>query len=328
MKIRLPIIIGLKVLIIGSLGFGLMNAWPEDIPKVIFEKGTLTVHAKEISLKSLINEISKKSNIQVSIDPGIEDKTITVDFENQSVEQGLKTILQSAGISDRATVFRKSTEPGKPESWVIERVYLPEKGISKEPETRMHQITEDAVIFYDENGNIMKRIDLLKTIPSKSWSTVRKAKNNRYLAINNVHIYDQKAERIEDAEMVMLSNDGEELWRMKHNLASIIPAPNGKYIVGVPDAASGDAPVNVFNEKGLIKEIAKDDQAWSMDFSIDGSFFAVTVVTFDKTKKGAGKYKGHLIVVDEGGNELWKIENIATGESSFSEIKISEDDVI
>jgi len=65
-----------------------------------------------------------------------------------------------------------------------------------------------------------------------------------------------------------------------------------------------------------------------MDFSIDGSFFAVTVVTFDKTKKGAGKYKGHLIVVDEGGNELWKIENIATGESSFSEIKISEDDVI
>lgn len=328
MKIRLPIIIGLSVLILGSLTLGLMRAWPEDTQKVIFENGLLTVHAKEINLKSLIDEISKKLNIQVSIDPGIEDKTITVDFENQSLEQGLKTILQSASISDKAVVYKKTSEVGKPDQWVIEGVYLPEKSISEETKMQENEITEDAIIFYDEKGNIKQRVKLLKTIPGKSWSNVSESKNKKYIAINNIGVYDQKGEWIENAEMIMLNSQGEELWRMKHNLANIIPSPNGKYIVGVPDAAFGGAPISMFNEKGLIKEIAKDDRAWNVDFSKDGSFFAVTVVTYDKIKKGSEKYQGHLIVLDEEGNELWRKKNITIGDSSFSEVNITDDDTV
>ncbi len=189
-------------------------------------------------------------------------------------------------------------------------------------------VTQSSVKFLDENGNEKNSIGLLNTIPGNSWSSVSKSKNQKYITINNIYNYNQKEEKIEDAKMIMLNDEGVELWSMKHNLANIIPSPNGKYVVGTLDAAFGDAPIYVFNEKGLITKIAKDDQAWDIDFSNDGSFFALTIVTFDKTKKGIEKCQGHLIVLNEEGNELWRRANIAMGENSFCEVNISNDNII
>jgi hypothetical protein len=132
MKTRLSLFTTCVVLII--LAIGLTKAWPKDTQKVIFESGLLNVQVKEISIKSLINEISKRSNIQVSIGPELEDKIITVDFKNKSMENGLKAILQSAGISNKAVVYKKTSEEGKPDQWVIEKIFLLEKGTLGKPQ--------------------------------------------------------------------------------------------------------------------------------------------------------------------------------------------------
>ena len=86
------------------------------------------------------------------------------------------------------------------------------------------------------------------------------------------------------------------------------------------------------DQKKVVREIEKDDQSWDVDFSKDGSYFAVKVVTIKRKMDGARRvreYAAHLIVFGSRGNELWRKENIARGEASFaSRVKISDDDII
>jgi hypothetical protein len=109
---------------------GLVNLWSApkpSKPKVVFANGLLSIQVENVKLKALIKEVGKKANIEISLDPDLEDKNVTVSFEDLSIEDGLKVILREAGISNQATVYRKISEEGKPQQWVIEKVYLLEK---------------------------------------------------------------------------------------------------------------------------------------------------------------------------------------------------------
>lgn len=187
-----------------------------------------------------------------------------------------------------------------------------------------------SIRFLNARGIVNKEVSTLKMIPGERWSSVRVSKGRRYIGVNSVNKYSREV--VIDADFAMFDDEGRELWKMKHHLTSIIPSPNGEYVVGIRDAAIGDAPIYVYNAKGLVREIEKDDQSWDVDFSKDGSYFAVKVVTIKRKMDGARRvreYAAHLIVFGSRGNELWRKENIARGEASFaSRVKISDDDII
>ena len=65
------------------------------------------------------------------MDPSLEDKKVTVQFENVTLEAGLHTILRSARVENHAVVYHQSKEPGKVGKLVIEKIYLKEKGTSQ-----------------------------------------------------------------------------------------------------------------------------------------------------------------------------------------------------
>ncbi len=223
---------------------------------------------------------------------------------------------------------------GEAEMYVKDAKTLGAKGLEQMVDTVMVSVrypkvlvTKDAVKFLDLNGNEKKRVDFLDTIFDKSWSRIKISKNKKYIAINNVYDYNPKGETVKDAEMIILNDEGKESWRMKHNLYSVIPSPRGDIIVGAPDPAFAGAPIFIFNEKGLIKKIPKDGLFWNVAFSNNGNFIALTIVTFDETKEGIEKYLGHLIVIDDEGNELWRKEKITRAISS-NEVDITDNDVI
>jgi len=153
------------------------------------------------------------------------------------------------------------------------------------------------------------------------WTGVMISKNKKYLNVHTIlnHI-------TEEAESVMLNDEGNVLWSVKHNLFGVYPSPNGKYIVGIPTIEWGDAPICVYNEKGLVKEIKKDSRSWKLSFSKDGSWFAVTLAI---RIEGKEKYRADLIVFDDKGNELWRKNSIARGDAAYScPIDITDDDII
>jgi len=189
-----------------------------------------------------------------------------------------------------------------------------------------------SIRFLDAKGATKKEVSTLRMIPGERWSSVTISKGRKFIGANNVNEY--SGEYVIDADFIMFDDEGRELWKMKHHLTGIIPSPSGEYALGVPDAAIGGAPISMYNAKGLVREIRKDDRSWDVDFSKDGGYFAVKVVTIkEKTNTATGRQMiepaAHLIVFDSRGNELWKKENITTGPSSFAcQVKISDDDII
>ena len=190
------------------------------------------------------------------------------------------------------------------------------------------QIEKDKLIFLDESGTEIKTIPLLETVPGESWSKVFVSKNGKYAAVNNVYKYNQK-ESIEDAEVVVLNWEGEEMWKAKHHFSSFMVSPNGKYLLAIPDEANGYAPISVFNAKGIAGSIKKIDQVWEADFSNNGSFFAVAVPVSSGSATGQYRYQFDLVVSDENGKELWRKENITSLESEFfPNVKIVDDVIV
>jgi len=101
-------------------------------PNVIFAKGLLTVRAKEVRLQTLMEAIGKKAGIEVSLSLSLQKEKVTVQFENVPFEEGLRAILQSAKIVNHALSYHQSDERGKIGQWVIEKIFLKEKGTSKD----------------------------------------------------------------------------------------------------------------------------------------------------------------------------------------------------
>ncbi len=99
--------------------------------KVRFNKGLLSVQTEGVALGVLMEEVSRKADIAVSINASLKDEKVTVQFEDVPFESGLKTILRSAGVVNNALVYQQSKEPGKVGQWLIEKIFLKQKGTSK-----------------------------------------------------------------------------------------------------------------------------------------------------------------------------------------------------
>lgn len=187
------------------------------------------------------------------------------------------------------------------------------------------RIEKERLVFLDEKGYEIKTLPLLKTVPGKSWSEVFISKNGKYAALNNVYKYNQK-ESIEDAEVIVLNWEGEEMWKIKHHFSHFKVSPNGKYLLAIIDASSGNAPVSMMNNTGVIREVPKYDQVWEADFSEDGSFFAVLSPKYESKDR---KVQSDLFVLNDKGDELWNKEKvIPLGSENFPSLKITDDNII
>ena len=187
-----------------------------------------------------------------------------------------------------------------------------------------------SIRFLNAKGVTKKEVPTLKMIPGERWSSVTISKGRKFIGVNSVIEYSR--ENVRDADFIMFDDEGRELWKMKHHLTHIIPSPNGEYTLGIPDPAIGDAPIYMYDAKGLVREIRKDNRSWDVDFSKDGSYFAVKMVTVKQEGEADRKVleaAAHLIVFDSRGKELWRKENITSGPASFAcRVKISDADVI
>jgi hypothetical protein len=147
-------------------------------------------------------------------------------------------------------------------------------------ENAKHEPLVKSIKFLDEKGSVKKEVPLQRYIPDKqSPARINIAKNRQYIRINTPIKEDEHGDLVE-AESVILDTAGNVLWSIKHNLSIVYLSPDGKYIVGVPTLDWSDAPIYVYNEKGLVKEIKKNTSWWDIDFSADGSYFAVTIKTY------------------------------------------------
>jgi hypothetical protein len=195
-----------------------------------------------------------------------------------------------------------------------------------------HDPLVESIKFLDIRGEIKKEISVQDYIPeSKGPARVGVSKNKKYLRINApVEVIPGK--EVLKSKIVVFNIEGDSLWGFKHKLQVLFLSPNGEYIVGVPDLEWGDAPVFMYDKNGnILKKIDKDDRGFDLDFSKDGSYFAVTIKKINrdvKTERVVDKLSADLIIYDVYGNELWRKENIAKGISSACKVRISNDNVI
>ena len=66
---------------------------------------TLSINANNDTLEKILKELSEKCTITVVIyDKAILSRSITLSFKDLSIEQGIKKVLQAAGITNRRAV--------------------------------------------------------------------------------------------------------------------------------------------------------------------------------------------------------------------------------
>jgi hypothetical protein len=121
----------------------------------------------------------------------------------------------------------------------------------------------------------------------------------------------------------IMDTEGNALWNVTHRISVAGLSPNGTYFVGENSECGGQCPVAVYGPHGRIADIRRgigDRRAESgtlglrVDFSHDGSYFALITETVDlkmQTDSYTDRYRGHLVLVDKNGKELWRRENIA-----------------
>ena len=158
MKDKKIIILGASVVLFLGLIFGLKNGWSkenqelkqtkkvgdreitktlkvkeESTPQkqdfvVTVKDGLMTIQSKEAKIEDLMEVVSQKSGVKISIDPSLRGKRVSVAVENIKFEDGLKNIFKSALITNSAIIYRRNSDSGKSEFWVIDEIYLKEEG--------------------------------------------------------------------------------------------------------------------------------------------------------------------------------------------------------
>ena len=177
---------------------------------------------------------------------------------------------------------------------------------------------------------------ILKTAPGKSYSKAYFSENNKYIALDNVEyeiVDGYQQDKI--AEITVLNWKGEDLWKKEHPFYYFDSlSPNGKYFLA---KSSSQGSISIFNEKrvidftpknkkGGINFTTKEDwRGWISAFSKNGNFFAV-VLGIIKKDGDEQKEIDNLFVLDENGNELWRKEEVISGE--LYGLNISDNDII
>ncbi|MEW6607028.1 MAG: hypothetical protein AB1414_06180 [bacterium] len=286
------------------------------------EKGTETIGTQTIEPELVLEYKSDEPIVDVIFDIA----TMTV---KEAMALGVKGLGQ-----------RKNTE--------IVNVKYPKVVMLKDETVSFERVK--TIKFLDKYGEIKKEID---TSNKTLW--VKLSKNKEYILVEKTFYPEvsgnisEKVEGIEKVESEVLNKEGKILWNVTHKLAVTYLSPNGKYIVGNFSHFSPEGwgySVLIYNEKGLVKVVKNERMQPHIDFSKDGSWFAVTIGTIDwklsdkileKTGRHGGGRAHHLIVFDEKGNELWRKENIAKGwdeilgldfPDEIWSLNISNDDII
>lgn len=164
-------------------------------------------------------------------------------------------------------------------------------------------ITKREIRFLDRDGRIKRKINLLKTIPGKQWSKIKKTKNNKYIGINEVLSYEK--EYVKEGKFKMVDIEGDIKWEFEHNFTDIVPSPDGSYVLAMPDPEWGEHPIYLINSKGMKKEIKKAGvgEAYFPFFSPKGNIISVVVDERNMNKTT-------LIILNKKGDELWRKEEI------------------
>ena len=298
---------------------------------ITVKDGLMTVRAKDVNIEDLMEAIHQKAGIKITLNPSLRGTKVTTALEKISIEEGLKAILRSAGITSNALVFTK-----KNNQFSVDEILLAHGGETKAVKT------DQSIKFINKKGEVISEFPLLKEVEVRvgeevegegimTFSKVEESDNGKYIAVNNIYEYSGKGENVEKADAIILDSEGKEVWRIKeHYYDGIVPSPNGKYVLA--GVSLGNFSTYLINKDGLEKEIKSEDDMSAPVFSMDGSFFAVQTTTLDhnmgKTENFLDNFQGNLLLIDENGNELWRKEKVFIGDDHSFTISIIEDDTV
>lgn len=188
-----------------------------------------------------------------------------------------------------------------------------------------------SIIFLDRKGNVNKEVSLQRySLNMQSPAYCVFTRNKKYLYVYTPLKEDAKSELIL-ARTDVYDATGNFMWSAKHKLSYVYLSPNGKYFIGMPTEEWDEGPISIYNREGIVKKISKKADCIDVDFSEDGSFFAVVMRTTDNNIKSdnfSDKLNSVLVVYDNNGNELWRKENLSKGASSACDVKILQNNEI
>jgi Subtilase family/Bacterial pre-peptidase C-terminal domain/CARDB len=81
--------------------------------EVTFTKGLISIRADNAKLKPLLEEIGRKTGVQISISADLGERILSVHVSNLDLESALRAVLRSAGIDSHAWVYRPSQKAGQ-----------------------------------------------------------------------------------------------------------------------------------------------------------------------------------------------------------------------
>ncbi|MCP4717760.1 MAG: hypothetical protein GY868_21760 [Deltaproteobacteria bacterium] len=126
-KEKLRVLLPLCLFLCGLL-FRVSASWaasPDDSPvvknktavqneTVVYDEATglISVHAENGSLRRILAQISRHTQVKFLMDPAAE-RVVSVSLEKKPLEQGLKLIMHNAGLS-HATIYGKKSIQGRP----------------------------------------------------------------------------------------------------------------------------------------------------------------------------------------------------------------------
>ncbi len=198
-----------------------------------------------------------------------EDTIVDVIFDTVTV-----TLEEAKAMGWKEEAFSEE-EKAKGESQIFyERVVVLKKGKKKE------------VLFYGSNGKIKK------SKLTGDYAEVVISQNERYIGITTPTKW-YRGEH--ESRFEMYDVDGNLLWQMEGlGTGPYIPSPDGRLAVGEPSIEVENAPIEIWNKKGLVKKIEKEFSGFWLSFSQDGTYMGIGIPLDYDTPKGK------LIVFDKG----------------------------
>lgn len=174
------------------------------------------------------------------------------------------------------------------------------------------QMHEDKVEFYDEYGNKISEIDIVKKIPFKSWNDTNKSKNHKYLSIIQSQLGGNQLNGLKQkgSSFKVYNHKGDELWGVNDSdIYYGTPAINGQYVIGTTHQEVNEFITIYFRNGKQIK--LKDIGPWRYAYASDGKTFAITQQTYRDNVPTRD-----ISAFNDEGLLLWKYKDILKGKNS------------